>query len=126
MVIYDGLQRKVKRGLVPPTFRIRYHGERICSFKENKIFTPHSGCVTYGMLLSRSWGKKLRGSLQLDMTYTTILIFGGQFTRLYKETRLAYTVSDPQNPNNYLVYVTDQDLWNCILSLDDDFDDCIK
>ena len=26
----------------------------------------------YGMLLSRSWGAKLGGSLQLDMEYTTI------------------------------------------------------
>jgi hypothetical protein len=60
------------------------------------------------------------------MTYATIPIFGGQFTRLYKDTRLAYTVSDPQNPNNYLVYVVDQDLGNCILSLDIDFDDCIE
>jgi hypothetical protein len=49
----------------------------------------------YAMLLSRSWGAKLGGSLQLDMTYATISIFGGQFTRLYKETRLEYTVSDP-------------------------------
>jgi hypothetical protein len=62
----------------------------------------------YGMLLSRSWGTKLGGSLQLDMTYATIPIFDGQFTHLYRETRLAYTVSDPQNPNNYPVYVTDQ------------------
>jgi hypothetical protein len=31
----------------------------------------------YGMLLSRSWGSKLGGSLQLDMTYTTILVFRG-------------------------------------------------
>jgi hypothetical protein len=29
----------------------------------------------YGMLLSRSWGAKLRGSFQLDMTYATIPIF---------------------------------------------------
>jgi hypothetical protein len=50
----------------------------------------------YDMLLSRSWGTKLGGSLQLDMTYTTIPICGGQFTRLYIETRLAYTVSDPR------------------------------
>ena len=49
----------------------------------------------YAMLLSRSWGAKLGGSLQLDMTYARISIFGGQFTRLYKETRLEYTVSDP-------------------------------
>jgi hypothetical protein len=49
----------------------------------------------YGMLLSKSWGTNLGGSLQLDMTYATIPIFGGQFTRLYRETRLEYTVSDP-------------------------------
>jgi hypothetical protein len=80
----------------------------------------------YGMLLSRSWGAKLGGSLQLDMTYATIPIFGGQFTRLYRETRLAYTVSDPHNPSNYPVYVTDQDLGNCILSIDDDIDECVE
>jgi hypothetical protein len=49
----------------------------------------------YGMLLYRSWSAKLGGSIHLDMTYATIPIFGGQFTRLYKETRLTYTVSDP-------------------------------
>jgi hypothetical protein len=49
----------------------------------------------YGMLLSRSWGAKRGGSLQLDMTYATISIFGGQFTQLYIETRLTYTISDP-------------------------------
>jgi len=79
----------------------------------------------YRTLLSRSRGAKLRGSLKLE-TYTTISIFGGKFTRLYRETRLAYTISDGQNPNNYPVYVTDQDLGNCIFSLDDDFDDCIE
>jgi hypothetical protein len=31
----------------------------------------------YGMLLFRSWGAKLGGSLQLDMTYAMIPIFGG-------------------------------------------------
>jgi hypothetical protein len=45
---------------------------------------------------------------------------------LYRETRLAYTVSDPQNPNNYPVYVVDQDLGNCILSIDDDFEECTE
>jgi hypothetical protein len=76
----------------------------------------------YGMLLSRSWGVKLRGSIQLDMTYATILVFRGQFTRLYRETRMAFTVSDPKNPKNHLVYIADQDLGNYILSLDDDFE----
>jgi hypothetical protein len=76
----------------------------------------------YGMLLSRSWGAKLGGSLQLDMTYATILVFGGQYTGLYKETRLEFTVCDPHNPNNHPVYIADQDLGNCILSIDDDFE----
>jgi len=76
----------------------------------------------YGMRLWISLGAKLGGSVQLNMTYATIPIFGGNFTRLYKETRLSYTVSDPQNTNNYLVYVVDQDLGNCILSIDDDFE----
>jgi ribonuclease HI len=45
---------------------------------------------------------------------------------LYRETRLAFTVSDPHNPNNYPVYIVDQDLGNCILSIDDDIDVCIE
>jgi hypothetical protein len=61
--------------------------------------------LKYGLLLSRSWGAKIGGSLQLYMNYAMIPVFGGQFTRLYRETRLAYTVRDPQNPNNYPIYV---------------------
>jgi hypothetical protein len=82
--------------------------------------------LKYGFLLSRSWGAKIGGCLQLDMTYATIPVFGGQFTRLYRETRLAYTVSDPQNPNNYPIYVADQDIGNCILSFDDGVNSCIE
>jgi hypothetical protein len=80
----------------------------------------------YGMLLSRSWGAKLGGSVQLDMAYATIPIFGGQFMHLYRETRLVYTVSDPHKPHNYPVYVTDQDLGNYILSIEDGFDACTE
>ena len=29
----------------------------------------------HGMLLSRSWGAKIQGNLQMDMTYATILLF---------------------------------------------------
>ena len=36
----------------------------------------------YGMLLSRSWGAKLQGNLQLDMSYATIPFFN-QIIRLY-------------------------------------------
>jgi len=30
----------------------------------------------YGMLLSSSWGEKLQGTLQMDMTFATIPVFG--------------------------------------------------
>ena len=30
----------------------------------------------FGMLLSRSWATKLKGALQMDMSYATIHVFG--------------------------------------------------
>ena len=41
----------------------------------------------YGMLLSRSWGAKLQGSLQMDMSYATIPVFN-QNRRLYRESHM--------------------------------------
>jgi hypothetical protein len=76
--------------------------------------------VNYGMLLSRSWASKLGGSLKMDMTYATILVFGGETMRLYRETKLSYTVSDPNHPNNYPVYSKEQDLGCFILSVNDE------
>ena len=38
----------------------------------------------FGMLLSRSWAAKLKGTLQMDLSYATIPIFGEQ-RRLYRE-----------------------------------------
>ena len=32
--------------------------------------------VQYGMLLSRSWGEKIQGTLQMDMIFATIPVFG--------------------------------------------------
>ena len=32
----------------------------------------------FGMLLSRTWAKKVGGSLQMDLTYATIPMFGGE------------------------------------------------
>ena len=31
----------------------------------------------FGMLISRSWGSKVGGSIKLDLTYATIPTFGG-------------------------------------------------
>jgi len=57
----------------------------------------------YGMLLSRSWGAKLQGSLQLDLSYATILVFG-QPKRLYRETLMKYVVSSERKPENFPIY----------------------
>jgi hypothetical protein len=39
----------------------------------------------FDMLLSRSWIKKIGGTLQMDLTYATIPVFGGEHRRLYRE-----------------------------------------
>ena len=54
-----------------------------------------------GMLLSRSWNSKLKGTLQMDMTYSTIPLFGGN-KRLYREKRLAYVVNTRDKPKKIL------------------------
>jgi hypothetical protein len=50
--------------------------------------------LNFGMLLSRSWIKILGGTLQMDLTYATIPVFGGDHRRLYRESQLAYIISD--------------------------------
>ena len=57
----------------------------------------------YGMFLSRSWGENLQGSLQLDMSYATISVFG-QPKRLNRETLMKYVVSSQEKPQNFLIY----------------------
>jgi hypothetical protein len=47
----------------------------------------------FGMLLSRSRTTKLKGTLQMDMSYATIHVFG-QDRRLYRELLLKYMVSN--------------------------------
>ena len=39
----------------------------------------------FGMLLSRSWTKKVGGTLKMDLSYATIPVFGGENRRLYRE-----------------------------------------
>jgi len=51
----------------------------------------------YGMLLYHSWGEKLHGSLKLDMSYATILVFG-QPKNLYRETLMKDMVSSTDKP----------------------------
>jgi hypothetical protein len=73
----------------------------------------------FGMLLSRSWIKRLGGTLQMDLTYATISIFGGEHRRLYREVELVYIVSDEAYPTNHPIYALDTDLGSSSLHLTD-------
>lgn len=68
----------------------------------------------YGMLLSRSWGEKLQGSLQLDMSYATISIFV-QPRKQYRETPMKYMVSSDEKPQNFPIYSVHSDMESFIL-----------
>ena len=58
----------------------------------------------FGMLLSRSWAKKVGGTLHMDLSYATIPIFGGENRRLYRELQFSYIVNDDRNPTNHPLY----------------------
>ena len=58
----------------------------------------------------------------MDLTYATILFFGGENRRLYRELQFAYIVTDNKNPTNYPLYVVEKDLGTCMLHFSDDND----
>ena len=72
----------------------------------------------YGMLLSRSWGAKLQGTMQMDMTYASIPIFG-QLRRLYREPLMKFMVSSPGKPKKSPLYSIHTNLDSFILFNDD-------
>ena len=74
----------------------------------------------FGMLLSRSWAKKVGGTLQMDLSYATKPIFGGENKSLYRELQYAYIVTDDKNPTNHPIYDVEKDLGSCILNFSDD------
>ena len=74
----------------------------------------------FGLLLSRSWAKKVGGTLQMDLSYATILVFGGENRRLYRELQFDYIVTDEKNPTNHPLYAVDKDLGTCMLHFSDD------
>ena len=73
--------------------------------------------VKFGMLLSRSWAAKLKVTLQMDMSYATIPLFGEQ-RRLYRENRLAYMISSPTHPENHPIYSAETNLGSAIFCND--------
>lgn len=72
----------------------------------------------YGMLLSTSWGAKLRGSLQLDMSYAIILVFGNP-KKLYRETLMKYVMSSQARPQNFPIYSMHSDIDSFIMYNDE-------
>ena len=74
----------------------------------------------FGMLLSRSWEKRARGTLHMDMSYATIPLFGGEHRRIYREVQLSYLVNDNKNPMNHPIYAIQEDMGSCMLHLVDD------
>lgn len=73
----------------------------------------------FGMLLSRGWTERLGGTLQNDLSYATVLVFGGESERLYREARLAYIISDEKHPTNHPIYAIDTDFGACILQIEE-------
>jgi hypothetical protein len=55
----------------------------------------------------------------MDLNYVTIPIFGGEHQRLYREVRLAYLVSDHENPINHPIYVVEDELGSSIFHIGD-------
>jgi hypothetical protein len=73
----------------------------------------------FGLLLSRPWGKILGGTLQMDLSYAMIPVFGGELKRLYRENQLAYIINNGKNSVNHPIYAVDTDFGSCILQIDD-------
>ena len=63
----------------------------------------------FGMLLSRSCCAKLGGTLQMDMSYATIPVYGGEKLRLYIQVSFIHTVCKTDQPRNRPMYAIDQD-----------------
>ena len=60
----------------------------------------------FGMLLSRSWSTKLKGTMQMDFSYATIPVFNQQ-RRLWRENRLKYMINNNECLYNHPIYVVD-------------------
>ena len=69
----------------------------------------------FGMLLSRSWIKILRGTLHMDLTYDTIPVFRGEHRILYRESRFAYIISDKFYLTNHPIFSLDTYLGSNLL-----------
>ena len=69
--------------------------------------------VKFGMLLSRSWSAKLKGTMQMDFSYAPIPIFNQQ-RRLWRENRLKYMISSKECLENHPIYAADTKMGSTI------------
>lgn len=76
----------------------------------------------FGMLLSRSWGVKLKGTLQLDFSYATILVFG-QLRKLCREKKMKYMITSKEKLLNHPINVVHIDLESFVLYSDSGFNE---
>ena len=74
----------------------------------------------FGLLLSWSWEKKVGATLQMDLSYATIPVFGGENRRLYKEIQFSYIMTDDKKPTKHPLYVVDKYLGTCMLHFSDE------
>jgi hypothetical protein len=76
----------------------------------------------FGMLLSRSWAAKLKGTLQMDMLYATIPVFI-QDRQLYRDVLLKYMVRSKTQLNNHPIYFVDTEIDSSIFYNDLSFEE---
>lgn len=71
----------------------------------------------FGMLLSRSWGEKIKGTMQLNFSYATIPVFG-QMRKLYLEQKMKYMITSKKKPVNHPINYVHTDLKSFVLYSD--------
>ena len=76
----------------------------------------------YGMLLSRTYSKRIGGTIQMDMKYETIPLFVGETRRLHREERYAYVLSEGSSHINYPIYIVEDAMGSCMLYGGSDYD----
>ena len=76
----------------------------------------------YRMILSRTWGAKLQGNIQLDMSYATIPVFN-QTIILYQESHMKYMISNQERLDNIPLYSLHSYLKSFILHTNEDIEE---
>ena len=56
----------------------------------------------------------------MDLSYATILVFGGENRGLYRELQYDYIVVDDKNPTNHPIYDVEKYLGYCMLHFSDE------